>query len=191
MKIRSWFQASVLAAAVAAASGIALSQGGPPPGAGPDRGPGMMGGGQGPGMMGGGYGHGMMGGGHGHGMMGGGYGHGMMGGGPGMMGDYGALGLTDEQRQKLAALGEEARRRSWDAMGQVRTEQFRLRQLLSADPVNVQAVVDQQAKVDGLRRQVLKARVESRNEMAALLSPEQRKRLRESGPWWYREGAVE
>ena len=181
--------AGLLAAALAMSSGAALSQGGPPPGAGPGSGygPGMMGGGYGygPGMMGGGYGPGP-------GMMGGGpgYGQGMMG-GRGAMGGYAALDLTDDQRQKLAALGEQARRKSWDAMGQLQSEQYRLRELLHADPVNASAVVDQQLKVDELRRQILKSRVEARNEKAATLTPDQRKRLRETGPWWYRDDAVE
>ena len=176
MKARSWMTAGLLATALAA-SGFALSQGGPPPGAGP-------GNGYGPGMMGGGYGPGMMGNGYGPGMMGNGY-------GPGMMGGYAALDLTDDQRQKLAALGEQARRKSWDTMGQLRSEQYKLRELLRADPVNATAVVDQQLKVDDIRRQVLKARIDARNEMAGVLTPDQRKRVREAGPWWYRDDAVE
>jgi Spy/CpxP family protein refolding chaperone len=196
----------LLAAAITASG--ALAQGGPPPGAGSGScGPGMMGGygsgmmgGYGPGMMGG-YGPGMMGG-YGSGMMGG-YGSGMMGGrgmmgggsGPGMTGSgygmgygaYAALDLTDEQRQKLAALGEQSRSKAWDTMGRLRTEQFRLRELLRAEPVNASAVVDQQAKIDELRRQVLKSRIEARNEMAAVLTSEQRKKLRDTGPWWYRD----
>ena len=189
MKTRTRLSVALLAAALAASSGFALSQGGPQ-GPGPGYGGGMMGGGYGGGMMGGGHG-GMMGGGHG-GMMGGGHG-GMMGGGHGggMAGGYAALDLTDDQRQKLSGMGEDARRKSWDAMGQLRSEQYRLRELLRADPVNASAVVDQQGKVDGLRRQILKARIESRNEMAAVLTPDQRKRLRASGPWWYQEDAVE
>jgi Spy/CpxP family protein refolding chaperone len=196
--------AGLLAAAIAAASGATLSQGGPggygPGMMGGGYGPGMMGGNHGPGMMGGGYGPGMMGGGHGPGMMGGGYGPGMMGGGygpgmmgggygPGMMGGYAALELTDEQRQKLAALGEQARRRNWEAMGQLQAEQFKLRELLRADPVSASAVVEQQGKVDEVRRQVLKSRVETRNEMATVLTPEQRRKLHDAGPWWYREDA--
>jgi len=197
MTARSWMTAGLVAATFAAASAAALSQGGPPSGAAGGYGPGMMGGGYGPGpgMMGGGYGHGpgMMGGyGHGPGMMGG-YGQrpGMMGGyGPGM-GGFAALDLTDEQRQKLAALREQARTRSWDAIGKLRSEEFKLRELLRADPVNASEVVDQQAKVDGLRREVLRSRIESRNEMAAALTPEQRKKLRGAGPWWYRDDAAE
>jgi Spy/CpxP family protein refolding chaperone len=38
---------------------------------------------------------------------------------------------------------------------------------------------------------VLKSRVDARNEMAAVLTPEQRKKLRDAGPWWYDGGAVE
>ena len=177
MRTGSWMKIGLLAAAIAASG--ALAQGGPPPGAGT--------GGYGPGMMGGGYGPGMMGG-YGPGMMGGMNARGM--GGPGI-GGYAALDLTDEQRQKLAALGEQARGSAWDAMGKLRSEQFKLRELLRADPVNVSAVIDQQAKDDELRRQVLKSRVEARNEMAAVLTPEQRRKLRDTGPWWYREDAVE
>jgi Spy/CpxP family protein refolding chaperone len=105
-------------------------------------GPGMMGGygpgyGMGPGMMGGygrgyGMGPGMMGGyGMGPGMMGGygpgyGMGPGMMGGyGPGMMGGcggygYGAVKLTDAQREKIAKIQEDARRSQWEVMSKMR-----------------------------------------------------------------------
>jgi Spy/CpxP family protein refolding chaperone len=188
MKVSTWMKAGLMAAAVSAA-GLGLAQGGPPAGAGP-------GGGYGMGMMGGyvgGYGAGMTGGPGmmSGGMMGGGYGPGMMGGYGAGYGAYAALDLTDDQRQKLAALGEQSRSKAWDTMGRVRGEQYRLRELLRADPVNPNAVVEQQAKIDELRRQVLKSRIESRNEMAALLTPEQRKKLREAGPWWYRDDAVE
>jgi Spy/CpxP family protein refolding chaperone len=187
--------AGLVAAAIAAASGAALSQGGYGPGMmGPGMmGPGMMGPGMmGPGMTGPGMGGGMM----APGMMGPGMGGGMMapgmmGGGHGMAAGYAALDLSDEQRQKLAALGEQARTKSWDAMGKLRAEQYRLRELLRADPVDASAVIDQQAKVDGLRRDVLRSRVESRNDMAAVLTAEQRRKLRDGGPWWYRDDAVE
>jgi Spy/CpxP family protein refolding chaperone len=156
----------------------------------------MMGGyGQGPGMMGG-YGHGS-------GMMGGyGYGPGMMGGdgGPGMMRGYGgpgwdrsgggfaALDLTDDQRRKLAAVREQVRSKSWDTMGRLHAEHYKLRELLRGETVDPSAVADQQQKVDELRRQILKSRLEARNEMVAVLTPEQKQRLREHGPWWHGEG---
>jgi Spy/CpxP family protein refolding chaperone len=182
MSMQSGVAAGLVALALAAST-AAMAQGGPPPGAG--RGPGMMGDGSVP-MMGG-YGSGMMGG-YGSGMMGG-YGAGMMGGaggpGYGRQGGFAALDLTADQREKLAMLREQTRRKSWDTMGQLRSEQFRLRQMFRGDSVDVAAVVDQQKKVDELRRQLMQSRLEMRNDMVALLTAEQKKRLREGGPWWH------
>ena len=187
--------ATVLAAATIGATAIAQ---------GPGYGPGMMGGGPGygPGMMGGGgpgYGPGMMGGGGpGYGP---GYGPGMRGGGgPGYGPGFGpgrgygpgaglleSLNLTDEQRDKIQVIQEENRQKNWAAMGQLRTEMFALRRMYSADKVDPNAVAEQQKKVDELRRQMLKSRLESRNQMEAVLTPEQRKQFRQYRPWWMQE----
>jgi len=127
-----------------------------------------------------------------------GYGPGMMGGyGPGMMGGYGpgktlaSLGLSAEQREKIVALQEENRKANWSTMGQMRSEQFKLRQLFNADKVDAAAVTDQQKKVDELRRQMIKSHVDARNQIYAILTPEQRKQYqqheyRRYGPWWMR-----
>ena len=168
-----------LAGALLAAGGLVAAQG---------YGPGMMGGngsGYGPGM--GGYGPGMMGG-YGRGMMGG-YGRGMMGDGAsfGATAPLAALNLTDEQRDKIAALREENRHKNWDRMGKVRSEQFKLRQMYDADNVDPQAVAEQQKKVDELRREMLVSRLETHKQVLTVLTPEQRKELRRSGPWWARE----
>lgn len=169
MRIRTW-RAGLLALGLAGAVAAAFAQG--PGGGGPGYGPGY-----GPGMMGGGYGYGP-------GMMGG-YGPGYGGGrgfGPG--GGLAALNLSSEQRDKIAAIQEENRRKNWDAMGQMRTEQFKLRQMYNSDKIDSNAVAEQQKKVDELRRQVLKSRVDARNQVAAILTPEQRKQFRQFGPWW-------
>ena len=151
-----------------AASAATFAQGGPGPGYGPGYGPGMGGGyGYGPGMMGG-YGPG-----------------GGRGFGPG--GGLVALDLSGEQREKIAAIQEENRRKNWNTMGQLRTEQFKLGQMYSADKIDSNAVSEQQKKVDELRRDLLKSRVDARNQVAAILTPEQRKGLRRFGPWWLRE----
>jgi Spy/CpxP family protein refolding chaperone len=146
----------------------------------------------------------MMGGyGGGPGMMGGG---GMMGGygpGPGMMGGYGpgwggpsggataALNLTDEQRDKVLAIQEENRRKNWDTMGKMRAEQFKLRSLYNADSVNPQAFAEQQKKVDDLRREMLVSRLETRKQVEAVLTPEQRKQFRQFGPRWLEDSELE
>ena len=153
-----------LAGAVAAA--FAQGPGGGGPGYGPGYGPG-------PGM--GGYGYGP-------GMGGPGYGGGGRGFGPG--GGLAALNLSSEQRDKIAAIQEENRRKNWDAMGQVRTEQFKLRQMYNAEKIDSNAVAEQQKKVDELRRQMLKSRVDAHNQVSAILTPEQRKQFRQFGPWW-------
>lgn len=168
---------AALAAALAVGSTLALAQG-PGYGYGP--------GGYGPGMMGG-YGGGMMGG-------GGGYGAGMMGGGgygPGMMGGYGrgggpmaALNLTDEQQDKLFAIQEANRKKNWDTMSSMRSEMFKLRRMYNAESVDSKALLEQQKKVDDLRRQVLASRLDMRKQMESVLTPEQRKQVRQFGPWW-------
>lgn len=173
---------------------------------GPSYGPGMMGGGgggYGPGMTGGGpgYGPGMMGGGPGYGPgrgYGPGAGYGPRGGGFGPGGGYSpgaamleSLKLSDEQRDKIQALQEENRQRNWAAMGQMRTEMFKLRRMFSADKVDANAVAEQQKKIDELRLQVLKSRVESHNQVEALLTPEQRKQFRQYRPWWMQESEQE
>jgi Spy/CpxP family protein refolding chaperone len=131
--------------------------------------------------------------GYGPGMMGGygpGYGQGMMGGyGPGMMGGHGgplaALNLNDEQQKKIFDLQEQNRRKNFDTMSKMRAETFQLRRLYNADKIDEKAVLEQQKKVDELRRQLLASRLEMHQQMESVLTPEQRKELREFRPWWY------
>ena len=174
---RRYIMGAALAAALAVAVPLAGAQG---PGYG--YGPGMMGG-----SAGGGYGPGMMGGGYGQGMMGGGYGPGMGGYGRGG-GPMAALNLTDEQQDKLFALQEANRKKNWDTMSSMRTEMFKLRRMYNAESVDSKALLEQQKKVDDLRRQVLASRLDMRKQMESVLTPEQRKQMRQFGPWWMHEG---
>ena len=161
--------ALILAGALAFASPLAGAQA-----------PGMMGDGmRGQGMMG----QGMM----DQGMMG----QGMMGQGMGAQqgGMLAALNLSDAQREKVLAIQEEHRKKNWAAMGEVRAEQYKLRSLYGADKLDADKVAEQQKKVDELRRQMLKSRIEAHNQIAALLTPEQRKELRQRAPGWMMEGS--
>jgi Spy/CpxP family protein refolding chaperone len=169
----------VLGAALAAALALAIPLAGA-------QGPGY---GYGPGMMGG------YGGADGGGMMGG-YGPGMMGGGsgPGMMGGYGrgggpmaALNLTDEQHDKLFAIQEANRKKNWDTMSSMRSEMFKLQRMYNAESVDSKPLLEQQKKVDDLRRQMLASRLDMRKQMEGVLTPEQKKQLRQFGPWWMRD----
>jgi len=150
--------------------------------AGAQGGPGMMPGYGGPGMMGG-YGMGA-----GRGMT---RGYGMMGYGPGMMGGDGlaSLNLSDEQQSKVFAIQEDHRKKNFDTMSKMRSETFQLRRLYGAENIDSQAVLEQQKKVDELRRAMLASRLEMRKQVEGMLTPEQRKQLRQVGPWWISEEA--
>lgn len=138
--------------------------------------------GYGPGMMGG-YGSGR--GGYGSGMMGG-YGSGMMGGGfgGGMMGPFHGLDLSDQQRSKINQIQDETRRKNWDVMGKLLDEQARLRDLFTGDKRDPAAIGKQSMKIAELRRQLLEASVDAHNRMEALLTKEQKERLRGFGRGW-------
>ncbi|HMA30670.1 MAG TPA: Spy/CpxP family protein refolding chaperone [Casimicrobiaceae bacterium] len=185
----TWMKATVVLG-MTLASAVALAQpaGGPGPGPGP--------GGAGPGMMRG----------YGAGAPADCYhyrgGPGAWGGGPGAMRGYGAgpgwgpgsggplsqLDLSADQEQKIAGIHEDLRRKTWDTMGQLQSERFKLRSLYMADKPDPNAIADQEKKVDELRRTMIKARVEASNQMRAVLTKEQRERLREYSPWWMEEG---
>lgn len=124
--------------------------------------------------------------GYGPGMMRG-YGGGMMGGygpGAGMMGAIGVLDLKEDQRDKIFAIQDQAHTKNWAAMGELRTAQYKLQRLYAADKVDSNAVVEQQKKVDELRRQLVQAHLETRKQIEAVLTPDQVKQWRRFGPGW-------
>ena len=106
--------------------------------------------------------------------------------GPGMVqgirGRLQALGLNEDQRMKIGGIMEETRRKNWDVIGQVQAERFKLRQMFRGDEVDPAEITEQKRKVDDLKRQVLRARLEARNQVFALLTPEQRQKMRSFGP---------
>jgi Spy/CpxP family protein refolding chaperone len=135
-------------------------------------------------MMGGyGPGGGMMGGG-----MVGGYGPGWGGASGGTTAPLAGLNLSVDQQEKFLAIQEEHRRKNWDTMGKMRAERFKLRSLYNADSVDPQGFAEQQKKVDDLRRQMIVSRLDTRRQIEALLSPEQRQQFRQFGPRWLEEG---
>jgi Spy/CpxP family protein refolding chaperone len=156
-------------------------------------GPGMMGGwcpmcGMGPGMMG--MGPGMM----GPGMMGMGpggmwgdwddwddryMGRGMMG--PGMMGGYGygpALDLTEQQQAKIAQIQEDFRKKQSDLAAKMDAEQAKLNEIYYSGKRDPAAIDNQYKKIYDLRRQMIQIQVDAQNRMDAVLTPEQKERLR-------------
>lgn len=136
-------------AVVGMAAGMVLAQG---PGYGPGRGW-MAGYGPGPGMM-----------------AGSGYGY-------GPRASLSRLDLSDEQRDRISALQDQHRRDNWNRMSEMRAEQLKLRGLYRSDSSDTNAIAEQQKKVDALRRQMFDSQLAARNEIDAVLTPEQRKQL--------------
>ena len=123
--------------------------------------------GSGPGTMG----QGMM----GQGMMG----QGMMGRGMRARGNaLSALNLSDDQRTRIARIMEDTRRGNWNVLGQLMSERFALRELYRADKLNIDAVLEQQRKLDEFTRQLLKARLEAHSRIEVTLTQEQQKIFR-------------
>ena len=92
--------------------------------------------------------------------------------------------MTTDQQEKIARIHEDTRQKNWEAMGQLLSEQFKLRGLYLADKLDANAIVEQQKKVDELRRVMLKSHVEMGNQIEALLTKDQRDLLRSTAPWW-------
>jgi len=115
-----------------------------------------------------------------------------MGYGPGGMMGYGrgglaALDLSDAQAEKVFAIQEAQRQKNWPTMSKMRNEMFKLRRMYYDDKADPKAVGEQQKKVDELRRAMLQSRLETRKQIEAVLTEEQRKQFRRSGPWWLDE----
>ncbi|MEO8135463.1 MAG: Spy/CpxP family protein refolding chaperone [Betaproteobacteria bacterium] len=177
MNLRNTLSAALLAGGtLVGASALADSpQGGYGPGR--DMGSGMMGGyGMGQGMMGDyGSGYGM-----GPGMMGDyGSGYGM---GAGMMGGHGAradLHLTVEQRSKIAKIQNDVRRKHWDLMGKMHDEQAQMSEQYDSNQRDDAALSKNFRNMSDLRQQMFDLSLSARRQMDAVLTTEQRDKLRQ------------
>lgn len=152
------------------------------PGYGPDyaMGPGMMGGyggyGMGPGMMGGYGGYGM-----GPGMMGGYGGHHM---GPGMMGGYGGyggygygIGLSPDQRAKMADIQQEFSRKQWELMEKMHEEGGPMYQGFGPGAFDEKAARKGYEVMADAHKQMFESQLQARKKMDAVLTPEQREKM--------------
>lgn len=117
----------------------------------------------------------------GRGMMGGGYGmgpgmmgHGMMG-----YGDFRELNLSSEQKAQITQLRKAMRSKQWALMDDMMEAQDRLQDLYDADKQDAAAINKQYKVIEDLRRQMVENSVEANNQVNAILSKEQREKLRE------------
>jgi Spy/CpxP family protein refolding chaperone len=170
--------ALVSAGMIAGASCLAADNDGGPKSAGYCDYDGPMGYGMGPGMM-----HGWDRDDMGPGMM-----HGWNRGdrGPGMMhgwGRYGAsrldeIDLNDDQIAKINKIQDESRRTQWTLMGNLMDQQATLRDLSSAHNADPAAVGNAYKKAFALRQQMLENSRDARKRIEAVLTKEQKEKLR-------------
>jgi Spy/CpxP family protein refolding chaperone len=134
----------------------------------------MKGSGGSMGMMGGGR-MGMMGGGDHMGMMGN-----MMGGGGhmGMMNKYKRLRLSDEQKQQMSDIKYNLRKEHWAIMGQMIDQHAALQKAYAGERPDPAAVGAVYGKIFDLKRQMIEARLKSKNSAKDVLSEEQRARMK-------------
>jgi Spy/CpxP family protein refolding chaperone len=117
---------------------------------------------------------------HGYGM-----GGGMMGGyamgGDEMLGGYGPradLNLTTEQRSKIAKIQDDVRRKRWDLMGKMQDERSQMNEQFNAEPRDDAALSASYRKMSELRQQMFDLSLVARKQMDAVLSAEQREKMK-------------
>ncbi len=89
-----------------------------------------------------------------------------------------ALGLTDEQTDRLRQVFVEAEKSRVKTRAELRVRQIELRELLRPDQPNREAVMKKVQEISDLRGQLMKERVDSLLAIKGILTPEQQKKLR-------------
>lgn len=114
-------------------------------------------------------------------MMGGmgGMGGGMMDGG--MMGAYSALGLSDEQRARIADIERELAARQREATAKLQGARSRMHGLLAPGSVDEAAARTAYEELSAARKALFEAMLAARTGTAAVLTEEQRAQLRNWG----------
>lgn len=90
-----------------------------------------------------------------------------------------ALGLTDEQRAKMREAHERQMRRSIAERADLKIAKLDLRKLVRADHPDQHAIEAQVDKIAGMRAELQKQRLATMIEIRAMLTADQRARLRE------------
>jgi Spy/CpxP family protein refolding chaperone len=89
------------------------------------------------------------------------------------------LGLSAEQKAKISQIQAQARKKQWQAMGDLREERIKLHELMSSDSgPDPAAATAQYQKVQDLERQLFEGALLARNQVEATLTPEQKEKLK-------------
>lgn len=90
-----------------------------------------------------------------------------------------SLGLDDKQRDALKALRSKTMKDMVKKRADMQIAGIELKDLLDKDPVDMKAVEASVKKNESLKTEMLLAHIRAREEMKSLLTPDQRKRLKE------------
>jgi Spy/CpxP family protein refolding chaperone len=88
------------------------------------------------------------------------------------------LGLSEAQRTKIEDLLDGERRKAIRADGDIRIAELDLQKLAESDKPDPAAIDEVIARLSGLRAELLKARVATLIALRAVLTPDQRTKLR-------------
>jgi len=99
--------------------------------------------------------------------------------GPGMMGAYGALDLSSEQRAKIAEIQSGMRQTHWALMGTMQEAQYKLAELESQGKLDDPAARQAYDAMALAHRQMFDSMLDARKRMNEVLTPRQRETLRE------------
>jgi Spy/CpxP family protein refolding chaperone len=102
--------------------------------------------------------------------------------GMGMGRGFAALDLTDAQRDRMADLHERQQRKAIQARAELQIARMDLQKLMKADSPSATSINSQIDRLARMRADMQKSRVATLLETRALLTPEQRKQLREAKP---------
>jgi Spy/CpxP family protein refolding chaperone len=93
------------------------------------------------------------------------------------------LGLDDKQKESLKALRSKTEKDMVKKKADMQIAGIELNDLLDKDPVDMKAVEASAKKKGSLKTEMFLAHIKAREEMKALLTPDQRKRLKDmAGP---------
>jgi Spy/CpxP family protein refolding chaperone len=78
--------------------------------------------------------------------------------------------LSDEQRDQIRKVAQNLRKKHWEIQGSMMDQRDKLSELWSAEPVDAVAVGDAYGQVCDLKRQMLQASIEAKNQVDEVLS---------------------
>lgn len=103
--------------------------------------------------------------------------------GQGMMGGYAAIGLSEDQRAKIADIRRELSAKQRDLMVKVHgQQQFNMHDLLAPGSVDEAAARKAYDEMSSVRKELFEARLQAAKRIGAVLTDEQRKQLSSSSP---------